>query len=146
MRAIPVLLVVLAGGCPGPAVTGGVPPGYNPSCAPVAAATLTSLAIGHADGRPYAVGDRLDTITGGQGSTMAHFTLLLTGDVGACVESQVMVNYASSFDAHAVAPVDGGGRLEYYMGPIDPSHVTITAHVAGKTATLTAGSTVLTID
>jgi hypothetical protein len=58
-----------------------------------------------------------------------------------------MVNYSSSLDAHAVHLADGGGTMEYYMGPIDAlGHVTITATVAGKTATLSAGSTVLSID
>ena len=47
---------------------------------------------------------------------MEHFTLVLTGDVvPSCVESQVMVNYASSYEAHAVHAADGGGTLEYYM-------------------------------
>jgi hypothetical protein len=143
MRAIPLFLVLLAGGCPGGGVTGGVPPGYNPSCAPVEDATPTSLAIGHADGRPYAVGDVLDTTRGGQGLTMAHFTVLLGGAVPSCVEAEVHVNYSINQDAHAVTT---GGSMEYYMGPIDTSHVTITATVGGKTATLTAGSTVFSID
>ena len=147
MRAIPLLLVLLAGGCPGGGVTGGVPPGYNASCAPVGDATLTALAIGHADGRPYAVGDRFDTATGGQGLTMAHFTLVLTGAVASCVESDVKLNYGERLEAHPVTPTDGGGTMEYYVGPIDATtHVELTATVAGKTATLSAGSTVFSID
>lgn len=146
MRAILVIFALVAGGCPDNSVTGGIPPGYEASCAPVAPATLASLAIAHADGRPYVIGDSLDTVRGGQGGTMAHFTLVLGGTVSSCVESEVHVNYATSFDAHPVTLADGGGRMEYYMGPIDTSHVTITATVAGKTATLTAGSTVQSID
>jgi hypothetical protein len=143
MRAIPLLLVLLAGGCPGNDVTGGVPPSYNPSCAPVQDAAPTSLAIGHADGRPYAVGDTLDTVRGGQGLTMAHFTVLLGGTVPSCVEADVHVNYSGYADAHAVSPT---GSMEYYMGPIDTSQVTITATVGGKTATLSAGATVQSIN
>ena len=144
MRAISLLVVLLAGGCPGGGVTGGIPPGYNPACAPVEEAAPTSLTIGHADGRPYAVGDRLDTTSGGQGLPMAHFTVLLGGTVPSCVEAEVHVNYAVTEDAHAVSPA---GAMEYYMGPIDPtSHVTISATVGGKTATLSAGATVFAID
>ena len=146
MRAFVVVLALVAGCGPGAGVMGGVPPGYNPSCAPVGDATLTALAIGHADGSPYAVGDRFDTTTGGQGLTMAHFRLVLTGTVPSCVESTVQVNYAANQDAHAVSATDAGGTMEYYMGPIDTTHVVVTATVAGKTATLTAGSTVQSID
>ena len=145
MRTIGLFLVLLASGCPGGGVTGSVPPGYNPSCAPVEAVTPASLAIGHADGRPYAVGDRLDTTTGGQGLTMAHFTLLVGGTVPACVEAEVHVNYAVNYDAHAVTADADGGTLEYYMGPISTGNVTITATVGGKTATLAAGTTVYAI-
>lgn len=146
MRAIVVVFALVAGCGPGAGAMGGVPPGYNPSCAPVGTATLTALAIGHADGRPYAVGDVFDTVTGGQGLTMAHFRLLLTGQVPSCVEAQVTANYASSPDAHAVTAADGGGTMEYYMGPIDLSQsVHVTASVAGMTASLTAGSTVFSI-
>lgn len=147
MRAICLFLVILASGCPGPGVTGGVPPSYNPACAPVEAVTPTSVAIGHADGRPYAIGDPLDTTRGGQGLTMAHFTVLVGGAaVPSCVEAEVHVNYAANYDAHAVTPDAGGGALEYYMGPISTGNVTITATVGGMTATLGAGTTVYSIE
>ena len=110
MRRIFVFLALLAGGCPG----GNVAPGSQPDNCTAGTATLTSLAIQNSGAAsPAAVGDRWIPGFGGQGLTMAHFDLVLTGDfVPNCVNINARAENAI-FDGNSdVRLTATGGTVE----------------------------------
>jgi hypothetical protein len=143
IAAFCLVVATLAAGCgPDDGASSGSSGSNNPpppACSPVAEPTLTALAIRRGDGSAYAAGQAVDTVRGGQGLTMAHFTLRLTGSVPNCIMPFVAVGSATRVEPLNVSPGPDGVDIDYVMGPIDSS-VLIRASIGGLDASVTVDS------
>src|SRR5213592_2697131 len=113
MRAIPLILALLAG-C-GPGVGAPRSSFAVDSCTPEPA-TITAIELWH-DGMALAAGARAPTDSGGQGLPMASVDVHLTGTFGGCVEVSATAGHVQDGGGLKVAD----GSLHVFMGPVDPS-------------------------
>ena len=120
LSALVAALSPLAAGCVG---GGGGGFGSSPSHCTPASAALDSIAIeDYGVGHPAAVGDSWVPGTGGQGLTMSHFTVLLTGTVPDCLQVTAMAEHAVFDGPQAVLAAPGGGSFDLLIGPVDDTY------------------------